>query len=311
MVAEPRQQSPLLPRLAGASAMLVLAVVAASAYLRLSQAGFSCADWPACFGRVLANQEAMAIEASVFWARVAHRLAAMGVTVLVLACVVLAYRFRAEDARPLRLALIALALTLFLAILGRWTTGSRIPAVTLGNLLGGFALLAALWRLRLGVAPAAHEKRLVRGLVLVAAAFLTLQVALGGLVSASFAGLACTGFPGCGPAGVVFDLALFNPFRVVEIDASGAILRPPGLSGLVAAHRALALLLALVLLALATQLWRQPAGQRALALRLLALLGLGYALGVASALTAPPLALVFGHNVVAALLALSLAEVRC
>ena len=40
-----------------------------------------------------------------------------------------------------------LALALFLAILGRWTTNAKLPAVMLGNLLAGFAMFALSWRL--------------------------------------------------------------------------------------------------------------------------------------------------------------------
>ncbi len=299
----------LLPRLAGACAVLVLVVVAASAYLRLAQAGFSCADWPACYGQLAANQSAMALEALSFWARVMHRLAATGVTVLVLCLVVLAYRLRLAYSRLWRLSGVALALTLFLAVLGFWTSGNRYPAITLGNLLGGMALLAILWRLRTTVPDAAPSAPIPPTLLVLAAVLLALQVALGGLVSASFAGLSCPGFPGCGAVGASFDWALFNPLRRIEIDASGGVLRPAELSGLVVAHRLLALALSLAILTLAAWLWRRGASQKVLALRLVVLLGVAYGLGVASAFAAPPLYLVFGHNVVAALLAVSLAEV--
>ena len=48
-----------------------------------------------------------------------------------------------------RMVLGLLALALFLAILGRWTADSRLPAVVLGNLLAGFALFALSCRLLL------------------------------------------------------------------------------------------------------------------------------------------------------------------
>ncbi|MBI3149450.1 MAG: COX15/CtaA family protein [Betaproteobacteria bacterium] len=294
-------------RLATGCALLVLVVVAASAYLRLGQAGFSCADWPACFGRIEINQQTLALEPLVFWARVAHRLAAMGVAVLVLSLVVLGYRQRREDARSLRLALLALSLTLFLAVLGRWTPGTRVPAVTLGNLLGGFMLLAALWRLR--AAPSVRRQaHPARGLLLLCAVLLAGQVALGGMVSASFAGPSCPGFPGCGPQGMEVRAELFNPFRSIALDAAGVAERPAGLAGLVVAHRLLALILSVALLSLAWRLWQAPRPERGLAVRLLVLIGLAYGLGVATALTAPPLGLVFGHNFVAALLVLTLAD---
>ena len=41
-------------------------------------------------------------------------------------------------------------LALFLAVPGRWTANVRAPAVTLANLLAGFAMLAISWRLARG-----------------------------------------------------------------------------------------------------------------------------------------------------------------
>ena len=53
-----------------------------------------------------------------------------------------------------RLALGLLGLALFLAVLGRWTAHARIPAVTLGNLLGGFVMFAVSF----GLASLANSK---------------------------------------------------------------------------------------------------------------------------------------------------------
>lgn len=307
MAVEPIATPSSLRRLATACALLVLAVVAASAYLRLGQAGFSCADWPACFGRVEANQKALSSEPLVFAARLAHRLAAMGVTGLVLALVFVSYRQRPLDPRPWRLSLLALGLTLFLALLGRWTAGTRLPAVTLGNLLGGFALLGVLWRLR-GLGAVLPRPAGQRVLVGICGALLALQIASGGLVSARYAGPSCAGFPGCAGAVMIFEPGLFNPFQAVDFDATGAAQRPVGLTGLVGVHRLLALVLSALLLVLAWRRWAAGGASRAQVLRLVVLVGLAYGLGVAAALTAPPLLLVFGHNLVAALLVLTLSE---
>lgn len=307
MPAEPSVAPSALRRLATTCALLVLAVVAASAYLRLGQAGFSCADWPACFGHVEANQKALAGEPLVFTARLAHRLAAMGVSILVLALLFVSYRQRGLDPRPWRLSLMALGLTLLLALLGRWTAGTRLPAVTLGNLMGGLALLAVLWRIRgLAVAPLRPSRRGV--LVGVCGLLLALQIALGGLVSARFAGPSCTGFPGCQGQELVFESRLFNPLHAIDFDVSGAVQRPAGLTGLVAAHRLAALVLSAALLALAWQRWAAGGPSRVQAPRLVVLVGLAYGLGVAAALTAPPLLLVFGHNLVAGLLVLTVSD---
>lgn len=81
------------------------------------------------------------------WARIAHRIAAMGVGVLAaLALVALA-----RGGEPLRgrRAVVGciVALTLLLAIIGRYTPGYRHDLVTVVNVAGGVGLTAAFWRL--------------------------------------------------------------------------------------------------------------------------------------------------------------------
>jgi hypothetical protein len=87
-------------------------------------------------------------DAAETFARLAHRLAAMAVSILALlsAFAVMALR----PVAPARMAAVGavLALTVVLAILGRYTTGYRIPGVTVGNVAGGMALACAFWWLR-------------------------------------------------------------------------------------------------------------------------------------------------------------------
>jgi cytochrome c oxidase assembly protein subunit 15 len=289
-------------KLALAAALAVLIVVAASAYLRLAQAGFSCADWPACYGRVSENAARLASSETVFWVRVAHRIAALAISIAVLLLVYLGWRERKPRPAGFHWALAALALTAFLAALGRWTPGARLPAITLGNLLAGFALLMVLWRIVRGT----QETRLSLAAMIVLLLF-ALQVSLGGLLSTRFAGPACPSYPGCG-AKVEFSRDAFNPFEPVVVANDGPSSAQLGQTGLVMAHRSMALLLAFAVALLAWRGWRQGGAARSRALALLALLGLEYGLGVGVALSTPPLLLVFAHNVTAALLLLLIAE---
>lgn len=80
---------------------------------------------------------------------------------------------------------------MFLAGLGWLTASSRLPAVALGNLLRGFAMLALSWRL---AAPPRDGDAAQQGAgrwVLLALACSVIQVAVGELVSASYASLSC------------------------------------------------------------------------------------------------------------------------
>ena len=110
-----------------ASAALVLVVVASSAWLRL--AAPACPPG-GCGGFALADA-----------VRLAHRVAAMGVTVLALVIAALAWK------PPVRWGLRASAVLLIvlvaaLAIVGRRSAGAAPPAVLVANLLGGLTLLS-------------------------------------------------------------------------------------------------------------------------------------------------------------------------
>jgi cytochrome c oxidase assembly protein subunit 15 len=83
-------------------------------------------------------------QTDVHLARVAHRLAATGVLALVIGMLLLAWTQRPVWRREGTFALAALAIALALAVLGLVTPGARLPAITAGNLLGGYAMLAVL-----------------------------------------------------------------------------------------------------------------------------------------------------------------------
>jgi heme A synthase len=108
-----------------ASLVLVLAVIAASAYIRLSA---SSATPPSA--------------ANIDGVRIAHRVAASLAAIAVLVLALLAWRARRARAP----AFAALAVTLALSALGAATGTSPPPPAVLGNLLGGLALAALLAR---------------------------------------------------------------------------------------------------------------------------------------------------------------------
>ena len=144
---------------------LVFIVTCSSAYLRFSQAGLSCEHWPECYGVIVAAGApnvlgiadvagaGVAVESTQTAVRLVHRFAAMGVTILALVFALLCWYSARLRFRRIALAAAVVGITAFLAILGRWTAGSKIPAVTLGNLIGGFSLLAVLWSVRITTLP--------------------------------------------------------------------------------------------------------------------------------------------------------------
>ena len=296
-----------LRRLALLCAVMVLAVTSLSAYLRLSKAGLGCADWPQCYGQTLRQlQQGVAVsteeQTATAAARLLHRIVAVIALLLVIMMVMVCF-----GSKPLlwsqgALALALLALALFLAVLGRWSSSARVPAVTMGNLLGGFAMLALCARLAMaGQAPRVLRPRfwVVAALVLLVA-----QVALGGLVSASFAGLSCSsGWLECAQAarGVGWDT--LDPWREPVLAAAPPF-NPAGALAQ-ALHRGLALALALVLVPLAVAALRQ--GRPRIGAVLLVLLALQVLIGVVMTQSSLPLVFALLHNLLGAGLLVALA----
>lgn len=291
--------------LAGVLLALLVVITTTSAYLRLAQTGLSCPGAPDCYAQ-RAVPAAAGTDAAEDAARALHRLAASAAGAVILVILFVGW----GGARPAeRVAAIALAvLAALLAWLGRHTP-SALPAVTLGNLLGGMAMLAlAAW---LVATPrpggAAVPARGLRHWLWLAAALVALQIAAGGLVGARHAAFACTSFPDCAgtvwPAGV--DASVFDPFREMPPPASAAERADPERQAVALAHRWVAVPTLAILVWLGLRAVR--AGAPGPGLALLAAAAAQLALGAAQVLTGQPLALAVAHNAVAAAAVLALA----
>lgn len=284
-------------------AALVLVITSLSATMRLTKAGLGCADWPRCYGHALREAQrgepvTAGESATIAAMRLAHRVVAGAALLLVLMMVMTSLSTQPLLWREGRLALGLLACALFLAVLGRWTAQSRVPAVTIGNLLGGFMMLALAWRLARSAAPVpavALRDPLARWAWL-GVALLLWQIALGGLVSASFAGLSCPELSGCDASNSSWRA--LDPWREPQVAATQA----ENLAGALAngLHRVSALVVAGVLVALAAAARRR--GRHRIAAALITLLAVQGGLGVVLVAGQLPLAAALAHNVVAALL---------
>ncbi len=230
----------LIKRLALICAALLLATTCLSAFMRLSQAGLGCADWPACYGaqlRASAHVDGATVAASepaILAARLAHRVVATLALVLIVTLVMVCWRHPLVTRGQRNLTLALLVLSLGLAALGVVTPGARAPAIPMGNLLGGFVVLALCWRLFTSVreevrgpAPAGLGPLAVAGLLVLA-----LQLASGALISTSYATLSCADLSTCRQVAAESGStwAALNPWRepvfmasAPHVNADGAV----------------------------------------------------------------------------------------
>lgn len=293
----------LLRKVALACAVLVLAITSLSAFLRLSASGPGCEPWPQCYGQSLRDrQQGTPAPATAFVtaARITHRVAAVAALLLIIMMVMSTWSKAPVLRREGTMVLGLLFLALFLAILGRWTADAKVPAVVLGNLLAGFSMFALSCRLAesLFAAPGRGERASFPRWAWVGIALLGVQVALGGLVNATHAGLSCPDLLACDTAGSSWQA--LDPWREPGFDPAA----PTNPSGALVQwlHRIGALAVFAVLLPLGIASWR--AGRRVGAV-LAVLLVLEAVLGAMLVLGALALPAALAHNIVAALLVAS------
>jgi cytochrome c oxidase assembly protein subunit 15 len=283
-------------------AALVLALIVAvmGAYVRLSDAGLGCPDWPLCYGQPMPADMADRDALAKAWKEMGHRYLAGTLGALILAIAVAAWRLRRSA--PLAGALVLLVA--FQATLGMWTVTMLLkPAIVTAHLLGGMATLALLAWLALLQWPhaPAPEMRALRAIAATALGALAAQIALGGWVSANYAALACPDLPLC-PGSMDFANA-FHVLRELGQTPQGEPLSHDALRAIHWTHRLFALVaLAAVLLAA----WRAFRLLPRIAIVLGALVAIQFALGVANVALGLPLALAAAHSAGAALLLLAL-----
>lgn len=297
---------PIFAWLALAAATLTLVVIIASAFMRHAQAGLSCVDWPACYARVVEWIPDAVPSAGVRAARMAHRFAATGVATLILGMLLVAWTQRPVWRRECAASTAAALIVTGLAILGAFTAGAKLPAVALGNLLGGYALLAGLCAAHAVAAPALEIPRTARRWALAALVLAFLQAGLGGMIGAQFATLSCPEVTNCGTWSwqQLVEGGAWNPLRASTL-VDGHVVAPAGAAGLHVLHRLHGIALAATVLATAYALRRT---RRPLASALLGALGAAVGAGVIAIAIQPTLPVVVLHNACAALLVALLAR---
>ncbi len=300
--------------------LLTLCVVVLGAYVRLSDAGLGCPDWPGCYGTLTVPQSETAlqhaqtaypdspVEHGKAWKEMIHRYFAGALGLLVLAIFVMAWRTRREVKVSPWLPTVLLVLIILQAALGMWTVTLLLkPAVVTAHLIGGMSTLAILtWiaHRHHGLIPtrilqSEGLRFWVRGALII----LFAQIFLGGWTSTNYAALACTDFPTCHGAWFP-EMDFGNAFhwlRELGQGADGKALPLAAYTAIQWTHRVGALVTFIYLGLLGLRLINQPELKR-IAIIMLALLIAQIGLGIANLLLHLPLVLAVGHNMGAALL---------
>ena len=295
--------------------LVACVVVPLGAYVRLSDAGLGCPDWPGCYGKlspahareVIVDVHAAdphgPVSLAKAWKEMSHRYLASALGLVIVGIAWLAWRQRTQRL----LAGTLLAAVVFQGLLGMWTVTLLLkPAIVSLHLIGGIsivALIAALLaRASLAPLPAPPPTRALAWALVAAVA---VQVLLGGWVTSNYAAPACQGFPQCNgawwPEGMDFMAAL-HVTRALGEGPDGTPLAWGALVAIHWLHRAGALLLSVLLAALLWHTRAEPAW-RASRWLLLSLWALQVGLGVANVVFALPLPLAVAHNAGAMLLA--------
>lgn len=300
--------------------LLALCVVSLGAYVRLTDAGLGCPDWPGCYGTLTVPQSEAAIlqaqttypdsavEVGKAWREMAHRYLAGTLGLLVLAIFVLGWKARKEIKSSPYTSSFLLLLIGFQAMLGMWTVTMLLkPAIVSGHLLGGMSTLAVLswlahrhWGYYSDSIVTCQRLRLAIRFALV---LLFMQIFLGGWTSTNYAALACTDFPTCHGAWVP-DMDFSDAFHMVRelgLSKDGSALSLASLTAIQWTHRVGALVSFIYLGALGLTTLKYWQLKRWSVLLLVALIT-QIALGISNLVLHLPLVLAVAHNFTAALL---------
>jgi heme a synthase len=289
---------------------LTLLTVILSAYIRLAEVGIGCEGWPQCYARLAPSQEQKGItvltesgrDMAHYGARVAHRYIASTLGLFIVVIFAVALRQGSARATTVLVPVAILGITVFLSLLGYYTPTRSNPLITMGNLLGGMALLGLLWWLMqrdTGIEAVPDKAVKYRPLALCALCLVLVQIVLGGWSSANYASASCPGLIACEGDLLVAPAEVFNPLREIQLDEQDQVLRPTSLGLLSMAHRLFALLTAAYLAWMVRKLKAEPllGGTRVA----LSVFSLGQVvLGVSMIWLQLPLLLLSLHNALAA-----------
>ncbi len=176
----------------------------AGAWVRLTDAGLGCPDWPGCYGHVFPQASHADSHAGFQFGKalheMIHRYFAGTLIIIITALLVWAAVFRKDRDQPLIPVALLFVVVCLQAALGALTVTQLLkPLIVTAHLFGGLSTMGLLcW---LSQAPQTRQLTVgetsLRKYALVGLAALVLQIGLGGWTSTNYAAVACPDLPTC------------------------------------------------------------------------------------------------------------------
>ena len=252
-----------ISKLSFVGALFTLIVISLGAWVRLTDAGLGCPDWPGCYGLLTTpdtvDELAKAreyypnadIDVGKAWREMLHRYMAglLGLYVFFITYISIKY-----SKRSYTLPVLISILIIIQAIMGMLTVTMLVkPTIVTTHLFFGMltATLLFINSLKYSNISMSSEKIPAIALFIIAITwvFLIIQILLGGWTSTNYASLACTDFPKCldqwYPKEMIFNEA-FNVINLPDVNYEGGILAYGAKVAIHYSHRITALILTFV-----------------------------------------------------------------
>ena len=305
---------------------LAFVVIALGAWTRLVDAGLGCPDWPGCYGFVVfpTNEAEIALAEARYpkfpydinkaIPEVVHRYfaAALGF----LAIIMVYYSFKQNENKNIRYWTTGLLIFICCQGLFGYLTVSLLllPIIVTAHLFGGFTTLTLFFLIFLMSGKfnilekmAIPKLKTIAGIALIVLLF---QIFLGVWTSTNYASLACADFPTC-QGTYMPEMDFKNGFNInqeVGPNYLYGLLDNPSRVAIHYSHRVSAILVVVVFLILISKLWFSNAAPLASTIGILLLTQIS--LGIINVVYVLPLYVAIAHNLVAALLLLTIFTVN-